>query len=152
MTAEAMEISDLGVGCAADVLERMCFADIGEPGDGQNSGPYEVVVEVAFEGSIAGRFYLAACRDAVQAMAAGFLGQDSPPTTEAGAADVVNEIANMVCGATLSQSSEENQFRLLSPRQVAPSALDAIPSELRRTLWLDEGHVATAVLLGEGPP
>lgn len=132
---------------AQAVLEQMCFLSVLEQADPGPAEETDVAVRVAFRGEPSGAFYLIASESAARAMASGFLGVDSAPSDSSKVEEVVCEIANMICGATLSEWATTGDFVLAGPEIASASAVDRQPGLSRRTLVLDEGAVTTGVVI-----
>ncbi len=118
--AEALESS------MADVLEKMFFIrSLGEP-EGTAAEP-DVVARVRFEGDPPGSFTLRVTRSSASSIAADFLGADDSEVSEPEVADVICELANMICGSVLSRVESNSTFRLASPRLVLADAVNGPP-------------------------
>ncbi|MFB3826864.1 MAG: chemotaxis protein CheX [Bryobacteraceae bacterium] len=103
-TGAAMETA------AREVLETMFFTEpLEEPLPA--AGP-RVCAAVRFEGGLAGRFSACAEVDAAKELAATFLGQDGEPSAEA-VAEVMGELANMICGSVLARVAPEAALRII---------------------------------------
>jgi len=98
-----------------DVLEKMFF--IRGPSD--SFAPQqlsEVVAGLSFEGNPPGWLTLELPGDAARLLTASFLGQEETEVSPQEVGEVVCELANIICGATLSRVESETTFRLSEPR------------------------------------
>lgn len=99
-----------------EVLETMCFefpAD--EPSAGEPAVDGTVQAVARFAGSARGALRVALAGEAPRRLAAAFLGMDE---TEVGAQKVLqmaSELANMLCGATLSRLAPHGRLRIATP-------------------------------------
>ena len=112
----------------ADVLERMFFLEPVAEADAPPSAADPVTVHLAFDGDPPGCFRLRLDRSAAAAIAADFLGEDAASLTPRQSTEVTLELANMICGAALSQIESGAAFRLGTP------------------------EILTGQLVGTGPP
>ena len=124
---------------ARESLETMFFSlpeDSAEP----NPCPEDLLtVELKFEGAISGWFSIQVQENCARAIAGNFAGVMDPselnPETMAG---VLCELANMVCGATLSRLDPDAIFNLGAPQL----AVEACTGEgLTQWLSVDEGLI-----------
>jgi CheY-specific phosphatase CheX len=90
-------------------------------------------VELTFEGEPSGALFLSLSAPAARQIAADFLGIDESAVSAAQTADVVCELANMICGSVLSRVESAARFRLASPR-VLP-AVRELPACLVSTAY-----------------
>jgi len=118
-----------------EVLETMFFTSvIGDAGDGGRGGL--LWAKVDFDGQPSGWLSLGVSRSAASDMAETFLGLEEPAGEQL-SAEVVRELANMVCGTILSRGESDTHFELSEPSLVAePPA----PST-RRAFELENGVV-----------
>lgn len=102
---------------ARQVLETMFFLIVEEPDPSAPPPGSSWWLEVDFRGDPSGCFYLGLSEEAAATAAANFLGAE--PAAAVGREDTVNvlrEMANMICGATLSRLENGRSFELSSPR------------------------------------
>lgn len=105
---------------ARQVLEAMFFTSMEEPAEDPPAPG--MLIDVAFRGELQGRFQVRIQENCARALAANFTGSFDPEElTEAAIGQVMCELANMLCGATLSQLSPETIFDLDPPRVSAAS-------------------------------
>ena len=108
----------LALGDAAqDVLENMFFVVPEDRDDaGASIAPPEVHAHLEFSGEWHGFFELQTAAESARALAEGFLGSfDGSEIEEDKTAEVVCELANMICGATLTRLASDKIFNLGSP-------------------------------------
>jgi len=140
------------VRATADVLEKMFFTGFAADLDGMPEAGAQIAVTLAFDGELRGRLTLAISAGAARTLAADFLGVDADDGAEPDAAqvnEVVCELANMICGDTLS-AVEKGTLRLSVPAIVP--ACDFVPpaSGCRRSFDLGSGWLTVALALEEG--
>jgi len=97
-----------------EVLETMFFIE-SEALAGDRPAEEVVASSVEFEGSPSGTLRLRITLEAARGMAADFLGEEASDLPAARTAEVISELANMICGATLSRVESETTFRLSAP-------------------------------------
>lgn len=106
-------------GIISEVLETMFFTEA-EPAACEHGWlPSAPCVRVRFEGSHRGQLLLALSQDAADPVAAGFLGLEPLELTEMLRAQVLEELANIVCGALLSHLWPDSKLALASPELAA---------------------------------
>jgi CheY-specific phosphatase CheX len=113
MQAEAtIQNLDLFLGQSVQqVLRAMCFTMVDAPADPPAEYPVPCLqVELDFRGARDGKFWLLFPRQTAHQVASTFSGTDSPydQTTD----NVLRELANMICGSTLSQIAKNGHFDL----------------------------------------
>ena len=98
------------------VLETMFFTGIFGPADPEAAWPEgSVHVRITFSGDCNGEFSLRLSEEAIRELAAAFLGVDLTEATPEGLAEVSAELANMICGSTLSGLPGIDNLKLSSP-------------------------------------
>ncbi len=123
---------------AREIFETMFFLapdDIAAPQewDGPTTG-----AAVEFHGARSGLFEIRLEQQLAQEMAAGFSGAfDSTELPPEEIPQIVCELANMVCGATLSRMEPGALFDLDSPRICESSEIET-PAQIVQ--WLDSGQ------------
>jgi len=98
-----------------DVLEKMFFVQVLGEACGERPLEELVVAHLEFEGRPSGSFTLRVTADAARSMAADFLGEEAAALPADRTAEVISELANMVCGAALSRVEKDTTFRLSPP-------------------------------------
>ena len=130
----------------AEVLETMFFDDA-LPAPCEHGWLAEArCARIRFEGSHYGEMLLGVSAEAVEPIAAGFLGLDPIELTDAQRGQVIQELANILCGAMMSHLWPESNLALLSPEL---EAWREWPSEglLHRCFMLPEGLLAITIRL-----
>lgn len=116
MQAE-VSIEDLDLTLAQsilDVLESMCFTMVDSPAEPPKVDMVpRIEVELRFHGARQGHFWLSFPRTTAGNVASAFSGTECPDDEKI--ANVLSELANMMCGATLSRIPEDGLFDLESP-------------------------------------
>lgn len=123
---------------AQQTLETMFFASI--MGD-RETPPEEpaVGVRVSFHGSPSGALGLSLTSGAARAMAGNFLGaEDEEALSEAQIGEVLRELANMICGAVLSQIESGSTFDIHPPEPLTEGT-QAPAGAVVRSFDLDNG-------------
>jgi len=92
----------------------MFFVDLLQPCASEAMGA-GITAELSFEGNPPGSFRLTLDSVAARSAAADFLGADPGELSSAHLADVVCELANMICGSLLSRIESSTTFRLSKP-------------------------------------
>ncbi len=143
--AEARE-GEILCAAARNVLETMFFTSI----MGERQEPLEnpgLEALVSFEGDPSGAFGLKLTTNAARAVAANFLGvEDEAELTESQIGDVACELANMICGAMLSQVESGSTFHISHPRLVDAGSAGA--GAVERFFDLDNGALGLWVSFG----
>ena len=103
------------------VLETMCSL-IPSLDEGLSEDQREQLecVEVKFTGPLKGSLVMAAGQDAAEVLAPAFLGMDSEEMAPDSVAAVLAEMANMICGATVSRMEPDGRFSLTMPAPAGP--------------------------------
>jgi len=127
----------------AEVLETMFFAEA-EPACCEHAWlPSAEAVCIGFDGSHTGVMRLCVSREAADSIASAFLGLEPMEITEALAAQVILELANILCGAILSHAWPESKLAL-SPPQVCAGAPEYERAE-HHCFEMPEGKLAVWV-------
>ncbi len=109
--------SDLGASlltAATDVLEAMYFTSVmGLSEDGVAGAGWRS--QLAFQGELSGTFRLGMNGETARLLAANFFGEEESEVSETAVADMVGEMANMICGSVLSRMETESHFKLTHP-------------------------------------
>jgi CheY-specific phosphatase CheX len=99
---------------ATDVLEAMYFtgvmglSEVGVAGAGWTA-------QLEFQGELSGTFQLGMNGETARLLAANFFGEEESEVTATAVADMVGEMANMICGSVLSRMETESHFKLSHP-------------------------------------
>ncbi len=160
---ETNEIQQALATAVEEVLETMCF--LGVDGSGEGSAPPQagdarespgegdeeiLTSELRFEGHTSGIFRVSLPLSLAHAAGAGFLGLDEPAATDAQAAEVVCELANMFCGSVLGRLEHSTIFRLSHP-ELVPAEPGARLAPLDNIRWFDTGEGILTVSLSLQP-
>ena len=127
---------------AREVLETMFFTTLEDrTPPPQWSGP-AMVVTIDFTGRQSGRFQLQLLESYARILAANFSGAEDPAELNSETtSEVIREMANMVCGDTLSRLSPLAIFSLGEPRISRSSEAMAGQDHNRQQMrWLDSGE------------
>jgi chemotaxis protein CheY-P-specific phosphatase CheC len=85
-------------------------------------------------------------REAANAIAADFLGEDPESITAQQSTDVTLELGNMICGAVLSRIESSASFRLDTPRVLLADIDEPAPAESTRyTVETGSGPLTVAI-------
>jgi|SRR5579884_2063595 len=123
---------------AREIFETMFFIAPEE------SAPAEewdkaIGAEVEFSGAACGRFEIELKEPLAQELAAGFSGVMDPSEMAPEAVpQVLCELANMICGATLSRMEPTALFRLKTPRFLGSTRRQQSSKQIVR--WFDSGQ------------
>jgi two-component system chemotaxis response regulator CheY len=110
------EINSALLGAATRVLETMCFSCVVDMADSQlDQQKTPLGVAVQFSGHLSGSLELWSSQQFASSMATNFLGSSDDTDTALEYEPMLNELANMLCGATLTQLYGDGEFRLESP-------------------------------------
>jgi hypothetical protein len=120
---------------ASEILETMFFV-AAEP-MAPVAEPPCVAARVDFAGARTGRFEIRLDQPLAEEMACGFLGVEDPSAlAPADLAQMTKELANIICGASLSRFASGAIFNLDPPRLPSPAEAVWQPDT---TQWLDCG-------------
>ncbi len=140
---------------AAEVLETMFFTEAELAGCEHawldfpiNPAP---CARVAFEGSHFGEMLLGVSGEAADPIAASFLGLDPAELTAAQRGQVIQELANILCGAMVSHLWPESNLTLSSP-ELTPWQEWPKEGTLHRCFAIPEGKLAISIRLIARPP
>lgn len=135
----------------ADVLERMFFTEAElAPCEHGWLGSARCA-EIRFEGSHWGEMLLGVSAEAVDPIAAAFLGLDPVELTDAQRGQMVQEMSNILCGAILSQLWPESRLAISSPELAAWREWPG-KGMLHRCFVIPEGLLAISIgLLASRP-
>jgi hypothetical protein len=123
-----------------EVLETMFFElPLEEPSPVQAPAPYH--------GSLEGTLEVAVARPSSARLAAAFLGLESGEAGEVEQRQVAMELANMLCGATLSRLEPDGRLKIEQPRIVGTAEPE---SKAWMNLALEDGSIQLALRCGAG--
>jgi hypothetical protein len=124
----------------AEVLETMFFAEAVAAGCSHDWIGSAVGARIRFEGSHRGDMQLSVSRDAADSIACAFLGLEQLELTERLCAQVILELANILCGALLSHAWPESKVALGAPQIYMEEP--PLNGALHRCFELSEGKLA----------
>jgi hypothetical protein len=99
-----------------------------------------ICAHLNFSGVPSGEFELRVDCGAARAFAAAYLGLDHPDLTESAAGEMICELANMICGATLSRLHPDAIVKLDTPELSPPR-----PGGERRNFETPEGLLSVSM-------
>lgn len=138
---------------AGDVLETMFFTAVSAAEQtGTAAVPHELTAGVRFTGAPSGMFALAIAEAPARRIACNFLGADGESALADGqVAEVIGELANMICGSALSRLESDSTFDIGQPAPLA--GLDTVPARAARCeLEVEGGSLALALFFDEEEP
>ncbi|MBZ5611365.1 MAG: chemotaxis protein CheX [Acidobacteriia bacterium] len=148
-----LELSDAGVPAAervdilravsAEVLETMFFTEALDTECEHDWLPGAVWARIAFSGSHCGHMLLGLSGEVATSIASGFLGLDCAETGEQERAQVILELANILCGAVLSRLWPESRLLLDAPEMGGWEG--GLDGSLHGCLALPEGMLAVSI-------
>lgn len=124
---------------AVRTFEDLCylFAEDEPQGGADDTG---CVATVAFTGPVSGTLRVAVTGGLAGVVAANMLGLDEEPAAE-DRADVVGEIANVICGHVLpAMSGDDVEFDITSPVVASASGPSVETGATHHVLYFDEGR------------
>ncbi|WP_162601592.1 chemotaxis protein CheX [Occallatibacter savannae] len=127
-----------------NVLETMFFSETFGPGEPDDSPSLEARVAFSGEksGSVAVRISLASAR----CLAASFLGESEDLLEDAQIAQVVCELANMLCGSIVTQIESRGCFDLGAPQLLPdPAQSEIAGAELRQSFSVEHGTLTVSL-------
>jgi hypothetical protein len=131
---------------AAEVLETMFFTDAQVDVCDHAWLETAPCARIHFEGSHFGEMLLAVSLEAAVPIAASFLGLAEDELTDPQRGQVIQELANIFCGAMLSHLWPESKLALASPELEAWQEW-AAEGTLHRCFTLPEGRLAISIRL-----
>jgi CheY-specific phosphatase CheX len=135
------EVAESLAAAVSDVLETMFFSPVLGEVPVSTAPPEAVAARLPFSGARSGDFGIRLAAGAAQVIAAGFLAEETREPSQEQVAEVVCELANMLCGSVLSRLDRGAHFDLGSPAVVDPAALSA-PEAFCRAFDIGDGEVA----------
>lgn len=141
-----MEPNEIQVALASaveEVLETMFFATVLASGEGAvppegDGGAPAITAALRFEGSPSGGFRVSVPMKLARVVGAGFLGREEAGVSDSQAAEVVCELANMICGSVLSRLESKATFQITHP-ELTPSEPGAGFGGDSTCRWFDLG-------------
>ena len=137
-----------------DVLDAMYFTSVLNITSAplQSPGPNDYSFSLHFKGDLKGQFGVSCHPDTARTLAANFLGEEEDALAPIDTAEVIGELANMLCGSILSRTGCSNTFALSHPNPEieTPTPLEG-PDVLRATLDTDIGPIHTWMIFDPSP-
>jgi len=134
----------------AQVLETMFFSEAVPAQCEHASLAGAESARIRFDGSHCGEMLLSVSEEAVGSLAAAFLGLDPEEATEPLRGEVILELANILCGAVLSQLWPDSRLALAAPEPAG--CVRHEPGGLHGCFALPEGLLAVSIRLCEFQP
>jgi CheY-specific phosphatase CheX len=132
-----------------EVLETMCFEfPAGDPEEGGLAEGERLAARARFEGSLRGELRVALEGAAPRRLAAAFLGIEEEEVREQDELQMAAELANMLCGATMSRLEPQGRLRIAAPEAARGPVGCAGAPWLR--FPLEQGEVAVTLCCEEG--
>jgi CheY-specific phosphatase CheX len=147
---EPNEIQTVLTAAVEEVLETMCFTTVLRSSEGpapdSRGGERTLTAELGFEGVPSGGFRVSVDRKVAKMLSAGFFGLDEGEITDEQSADLVCELANMICGSVLSRLERNVTFHISHPELVDADAGSCFTDE-SPCRWFDlgDGQMSTAL-------
>jgi CheY-specific phosphatase CheX len=140
------ELENLLEAASYDVLETMCFFGVLGDADSINSTEEQITAKVLFRGDAAGEFRATLDYSAAWSIAANFMGEEPLDVELAHMQAVICELANMICGAVLSNYRKDGLFQLSTP-EIAGCEESQSPQEVSRVFELESGSMKVSITL-----
>lgn len=128
---------------AADVLATMFFEEAVPAPCDHAWIPQAISAHIDFDGSHCGQFLLSVTPGTALSIASGFVGLDPEEMTESQTAEVILELANILCGALMSTLWPESSLSLGSPELAGSDHTFA--DSMHSCFILPEGMVAVSI-------
>jgi CheY-specific phosphatase CheX len=148
LTEHVPEFAATVVRVAAGVLETMFFEEAVASACEHAWLSTAVSAHLSFAGSHGGEFLLSVSPGTARSIASGFLGLDPQEMTETQPGEVMLELANILCGALMSNLWPESSLSLGSPELV--SGEHSLPEAMHCCFSLADGMVAVSIGLARG--
>lgn len=148
------ELEQMLLDSTVEVMETMFFTGVmGETLERPRELPGApwISARLSFRGSPSGSFGVRVSRETGRRIAATFLGVVEDSLVESQIADVIGELANMLCGSVLSRLEKETRFELSHAEIDPPDAADHTHHTAGRVLGLEEGAIAVWLELEPAP-
>lgn len=136
-----------------EVLESMFFSAICEMDVVDQAENLSLIsADLSFRGNPSGFFGVQTSVQTAQKLAANFLGQDEASINESQSGEVLCELANMLCGSSLSRLESGERFELSAPVW-RPAAMPSVPDRLiyDHLFQTDEGSLHVWMGVEERP-
>jgi CheY-specific phosphatase CheX len=118
---KAADLVDFFTNCCSEVLDTMYFTTVldatpEESLDALYPGDFAFALE--FRGDVSGSFGVHLDYSTAYSLASNFLGEDSGELKSSEVAEVIGELANMLCGSVMSRVPSTHKFALSHPLQL----------------------------------
>jgi hypothetical protein len=147
------EVQAVLVLAVEEILEIMYFqtvlasAEGTAPPNADSDGP-SLTAEVRFQGNRSGRFRVGVPIKLARLLGAAFLGRDEAEVSDSDAAEVVCELANMICGSVLSRLERQATFEITHPVLIPPEQGVSFEGDsASRWFDLEDGMLAVSLEL-----
>lgn len=144
-----LEAAQTLVDCASTVLESMFFTSVfGEVDEAGCAWEPMIAAQISFEGPFHGSLAVAVNPRMARTLTVDFLAIETPDELEQHRIEeTMGELANMICGSTLSHMDHEGLFTLGSPC-AGPDAVESAMSGpgIRRLLDIGEGALVVCLM------
>ncbi|HJT88919.1 MAG TPA: chemotaxis protein CheX [Bryobacteraceae bacterium] len=128
-----------------EVLEKMFFVRPIAPME-ESGRLIDLYVRLGFDGDPPGYLVLGASRRAARSIAADFLADDEQSLTDQQTAEVICELANMICGSVLSRIESSATFRLGAPEVISTrEAVQAYGEGVEHGVELGNGAISVSI-------
>jgi CheY-specific phosphatase CheX len=146
MNPTESDLEALLLSAASDVLESMYFTSVTGPSEVPLSGA-GWTAGLEFKGELSGTFTLRMSMGSARLLAANFFGEEEADVSETAVADMVGEMANMICGSVLSRMETESHFKLSHPlAEVSSDLMQRMDSGVHQLLETDSGVLALCLM------
>jgi len=119
MNPDGTVLREASIQAALEVLETMFFEiPVEGPQESDGASTSSLCALATFTGSAEGLLVVSLTPPALERLSASFLGLEEPEISESQAAGVLCELANMLCGSTLSRLDPGARIAIAPPRLV----------------------------------
>ncbi len=136
-----------------EILESMFFSAISETEVVDQAQDRSFIsAHLSFRGNPSGFFGVKTSAQTAQKLAANFLGQDEASISESQSGEVLCELANMLCGSSLSRLESGEKFELSAPTCI-PAPMQSVPDRViyDHLFQTDEGSLHVWMGVEERP-
>ncbi|MBS1802435.1 MAG: chemotaxis protein CheX [Acidobacteria bacterium] len=138
-------LDNLIIAAVAEVLETMFFTEILQVGGSHPSLP-ALGARVAFTGHNSGIVSIRISEAAARSLTASFLGESEESLSQTQVANLVCELANMLCGCIVSKMAAHGCFTLDSPELIDGSTQESTERpEIRQSFAIERGSLTVSL-------